>query len=320
MKTHRVRMLVVTVVLALAPALALAQGESVGMITEIKVGKGRVEVKAVGKPDVRPAGPFLALRAGDTVRATENAFAVVLLTGGRGTVKVEAANSPYVIAAGAAGDSKMQKAQTLIAGSVGFLGASASEPPKAVLSVRAAGRPTVILSPRDTPVLPGPLTFEWLGTQFARYTVRVSAPAGVLLERKGVVGARFDYPSDAPVLKSGVRYTLVVEPATGAPQQTSFEVVEATRADTVRQNLEDLADTLGPNVPTNTAVAIRTGTLAREGLLHDARKVVMAALAKDPDEPSLHTLLGQIYQKSGLPEQAAESFDEAQFLLTKGAN
>ena len=63
-----------------------------------------------------------------------------------------------------------------------------------------------------------------------------------------------------------------------------------------------------------------TGMLAREGLLHDARHVVMVALAKDPDEPSLHTLLGQIYEKSGLPEQAAESFDEAQFLLTKGAN
>src|SRR5207244_12052077 len=54
-------------------------------------------------------------------------------------------------------------------GSVGYLGASAGEPPKAVLSVRSFGRPAVILSPRDTLVLPGPLTFEWLGTQFSRY-------------------------------------------------------------------------------------------------------------------------------------------------------
>ena len=321
MSTYPWPALIVTVALVLAPTMALAQGgESVGMITEIKVGKGRVEVKAAGKPDVRPVGPFLALRAGDSVRATDNAFAVILLTGGRGTVKVEASNSPYVAAAGAAGDSKLQKAQTLLAGSVGFLGASAGEPPKAVLSVRGAARPSVILSPRDTPVLPGPLTFEWMGTQFARYTVRVSAPSGLVLEKKGVVGSRFEYPSDAPALKSGVRYTLVVEPATGVPQQTSFEVLDGNRADTIRQNLKELAAALGPNVPTNTAVAIRTGTLAREGLLHDARQVVMAALAKDPDEPSLHTLLAQIYQKSGLPEQAAESFDEAQFLLTKGAN
>jgi hypothetical protein len=320
MKTRSVCLLVATVVLTLAPAMALAQGESVGMITEIKVGKGRVEVMAAGKPDARPAGPFLALRVGDTIRATDNAFAVILLTGGRGTVKVEASNSPFVLAAGAPGDSKLKKVQTLMAGSVGFLAANAGEPPKAVLSVRAGVKPAVILTPRDTAVLPGPLTFEWLGTQFARYTVRVSAPSGVLLEKKGVVGARFEYPAAAPALKSGVRYTLVVEPATGAAQQTSFEVVDATRAAAMRQNLEDLADALGPTVPWNTAVAIRAGTLAREGLLHDARQVVMAALAKDPDEPSLHTLLGQIYEKSGLPEQAAESFDEAQFLLTKGAN
>jgi Tfp pilus assembly protein PilF len=79
-----------------------------------------------------------------------------------------------------------------------------------------------------------------------------------------------------------------VEPATGPAQEASFEVVDEN--------------------------------LAEAGLLHDARLQVMTALAKDPDEPSLHTLLGQLYQKSGLPDQAAESFDEAQFLLTEGAN
>jgi hypothetical protein len=313
-------MIVGLVAVLLTPLLALAQGgESVGMITEIKVGKGKVDVKSAGKPD-RPAGPFLALRAGDSVRASDNALAVILLTGGRGTVKVDASNSPYVLAVGVAADSKLLKAQTLVAGSVGFLSAQAAEPPKAVMSVRAGAKPAVILSPRNTAVLPGPLTFEWLGTQFSRYTVRVSAPSGVLLEKKGIVGARFEYPGDAPALTSGVRYTLVVEPATGPVQATTFEVLEAARAATIRRNLEEIADAFGATVSPNTAVAIRTGTLAEAGLLHDARREVMAALAKDPDEPSLHTLLGQLYQKSGLPVQAAESFDEANFLLTKGAN
>jgi len=312
--------LVALALLLFAPGVALAQGgESVGMITEIKVGKGKVDVKSAGKPD-RPAGPFLALRAGDSVRASDNAFAVILLTGGRGTVKVDASNSPYTPAAGGPADSRLRKAHTLVAGSVGFLSAQAAEPPKAVLSVRAGAKPAVILTPRNTAVLPGPLTFEWLGSQFSRYTVRVSAPSGVLLEKKGIVGARFEYPADAPALKSGVRYALVVEPATGPVQETTFEVLEAARADTIRRNLEEIADALGATVSPNTAVAIRTGTLAEAGLLHDARQVVMAALAKDPDEPSLHTLLGQLYQKSGLAEQAAESFDEANFLLTKGAN
>ena len=68
------------------------------------------------------------------------------------------------------------------------------------------------------------------------------------------------------------------------------------------------------------AGALLQGVRRAMEYLHDARQVVMAALARDPDEPSLHTLLGQIYQKTGLPEQAAESFDEANFLLTRGAN
>lgn len=304
----------------MAPIGALGQvGESVGMITEIKVGKGRVEVKPAGQSAARAAGPFLALRAGDSVRATDNAFAVVLLTGGRGTVKVDASNSPFVLTTGPS-DSKLQKARTLVASSVGFLSSTASEPPKAMLSVRGGARPAVILAPRNTLILPGPITFEWLGTQFARYTVRVASPASVVLERRGVVGARFEYPQDAPALSPGVRYTVHVEPATGPAQEASFEVIDPQRAETIRQDLRELADALGPNAPPNTAVAMRAAALAGEGLLYDARQVVIAALAKDPDEPGLHTLLGQIYQKTGLPEQAAESFDEAQFLLTRGAN
>lgn len=309
------------VAIALAPAPGRGQGgESVGMITEIKVGRGRVEVKPAGSPDWRVAGPFLALRAGDTVRATENASVVVLLTGGRGTVKVDAARSPLVVTAGPPGAGKIEKARTLVEGSLGFLTASAKQPPKAVLATRAVGRPPVILTPRDGLVLPGPLAFEWLGSQFSRYTVRITGPSGVVLEKKGVIGARFDYPPDAPALAPGVRYTLEVLSPNHPPQATRFEVTDADRARRLRQSLTDTEEALGPAVSPNTLPAVRAGILAGEGLIHDARLAVLAALAKDPDEPTLHTLLGNLYLKAGLPEQAAESLDEAQFLLAGGAN
>ncbi len=302
------------------PGLARGQGgESVGMITEIKIGKGRVEVQAAGKSDWRAAGPFLALRAGDTVRATDNASVVILLTHARGTVKVDAANSPLIVTSSASSDGKLQKARTLVEGSVAFLTASAKEPPKAVLSVRAGTKPPLILSPRNGPVLPGPLAFEWLGNRFSRYTLRVTGPSGVVLEKKGVVGARFDYPPDAPLLP-GVRYVLQVVPEKGPTQEAYFEVMDNARAQAVRQKLKELEEGLGAAASPNTLSALRASILAEEGLIHDARLVVMASLAKDPDEPTLHTLLGRLYQKAGLPEQAAESFDEAQFLLTRGAN
>src|SRR5215510_6807181 len=152
------RLIVLLLALAgLTSSVSAQTVESVGMITEIKMGKGRVEVKEAGKPTSRPAAPFLALRAGDTVHATDDALVVILLTAGRGAVKVDASSSPYVAMAPVAGASKLQKAQALVASSVRYLGAIAPEPPKAVLTVRSVARPPVIVSPRNTAVLPGPL-------------------------------------------------------------------------------------------------------------------------------------------------------------------
>ena len=62
----------------------------------------------------------------------------------------------------------------------------------------------------------------------------------------------------------------------------------------------------------------QSGFLADEGLIHDARLVIVATLAKDPDEPTL-VVLGNLYMAAGLPGQAAESFDGAQFLLSGAA-
>lgn len=321
MNSHRWRRMMGVVLAAClvfsAGSVAGQGGESAGMITEIKIGKGRVDVKAAGGGDWKPAAPFLAVRSGDAVRASENATAVIFLTGGRGTVKVEAANSPYSVTGAAAGG-KAEKAKSLVAGSIGFLAQGPKEPPKASLSVRAmpGAKAAEVLAPRGGAVLPGPLTIEWLGSQFARYTVKVSSPSGVLLERK-VSGARFEYPADAPKLRPGTRYTIVVAADGKRPHEAHFEVLDASKADAVKRRLGELEASLGPNAPPNTLTALRAGLLADEGLLHDARLIVVSAIAKDPDEPALHALLGHIYAKTGLPDQANQELDEAQFLLGK---
>jgi predicted Zn-dependent protease len=94
-------------------------------------------------------------------------------------------------------------------------------------------------------------------------------------------------------------------------------VVDAGRAQAVRQSLRELEEALGPAASPTTLAAVQAGLLAGEGLVHDARLAVLAALAKDADEPALHMLLGTLYLKAGLAEQAAAAFDEADFLLTR---
>jgi hypothetical protein len=298
-----------------APANAQT-GETAAVITEIKPARGRVEVKPAAGGDWRPARPLLALRAGDVVRTTENASAVVLLSGGRGTLRVEGAAGtltvPGVTVAG-----QGQKAKALVEASLGFLAGTTKESSQAVLATRGAARPPVILSPRNGRVLPEALAFDWLGSRFNRYTVRLVAPSGPVVERREVTGPRWEYPADAPALAPNVRYTLQVTAAGQPTQEAWFEVVDAPRARAVAGDLTALEQELGTAVPPTSRAVMRAGLLAREGLLHDARRVVVAALDADRDEPTLHLLLGDLYTRTGLVDLAAESFDEAQFLLKK---
>jgi len=297
-----------------ASSPAPGQGaETAGVITEIKVGRGRAEVKPAAG-GWKPAAPLQALRAGDAVRASENAAVTIVLSAGAGAVKVEAATSPYTVPA-RAGDSKLRKARTLVEAGIGFLSAASKEPPRALLTTRSAAKPPVIISPRNTTVLPEPLTIEWLGSRLARYTVRVTGPTGVVLERAGVAGARLDYPAEAPRLEPGQRYTIQVTDTAKRAQEAWFEVLDATRAREVGLDLAALEQDTGALSP-NSLVVLRAGALAGRGLLHDARRMVVTALARDPDEPALHQVLGSLYRQGGLVELAAESFDEAQFLLT----
>ncbi len=302
--------------LALAAPAQAQTGETAAVITEIKPAKGRVEVKPAAGGDWRPARPLLALRAGDVVRTTEDASAVVLLSGGRGTVRVAGAAGTLTVPAVAAA-AQGQKAKALVEASLGFLAGTTRESSQAVLATRSMARPPVILSPRNGRVLPEGLAFEWLGSRFTRYTVRLVGPSGPVVERREVTGPRWEYPADAPALAPNARYTLQVTAGSQPPQEAWFEVVDAGRASAVAGDLTALEQELGTGVPPTSKAVMRAGLLAREGLLHDARRVVVAALDADRDEPTLHLLLGDLYTRTGLTELAAQSFDEAQFLLKK---
>jgi hypothetical protein len=307
--------LIPAALLALAAPAAAQTGETAAVITELKPARGRVEVKPAAGGDWRPARPLLALRAGDVVRTSENASAVVLLSGGRGSVRVEGAAGTLTVPA-VSTTGQGQKAKALVEASLGFLAGTTKESSQAVLATRSVARPPVILSPRNGRVLPEALAFEWLGSRFTRYAVRLVGPTGPVIERQ-VTGARWEYPADAPALAPNVRYTLQVSGASQPPQEAWFEVLDSARARAVAGDLTALEQELGTAVSPTSRAVMRAGLLAREGLLHDARRVVVAALDGDRDEPTLHLLLGDLYTRTGLTDLASESFDEAQFLLKK---
>ena len=293
-----------------------AEREIAGMITEIQIGHGQVEVRSAEGERWRSATPLLALKDGDTVTTTGDAWVVIVLTGGRGSLRIDEAVSPYRVTGPPQGRSRLNRGLAILEASFDFLSATGKERPLGIVGTRspALGSP-VILTPHNGPVLPDSLVFEWRGSQSSAYGVRVLGPSGLVLERSGVTANRFQYPERAIPLKAGVRYRFQLVPPWLPPQEVWFEVVAPERAQEIRQDLRELEQALASQAPPATLATLRAGFLARQGLFHDARLGLVEELRRRPEEPTLHFLLGELYDRLGLSREAMESFAEVAFLM-----
>ena len=298
-----------------------AAREVAGIITEIHPGRGQVEVRSVEGERRRAATPLLALKSGDQVSTTEDAWVIIVLSGGRGSARVDEAHSPFTVPAPPAGRGLLHKGLRILEASFNFLGTTTpSDLTFGPLGTRSGAKPPVILAPHNGLVLPDSLIFEWRGSQYSAYGIRISGPDGLVFERTNLVATRFQYPPSAPPLTAGVRYRFRLLPPWGPPQDVWFELVDPDRAHTIRHELRDLEDAFAPPLSPASLVTLRAGFLAANALIHDARLSLMEELARQPDEPTLHFLLGNLYARQGLRSEAMESFAESKFLLSGAAN
>jgi hypothetical protein len=318
--TRWISLLALPAILGFPGPARSAEREVAGMVTEIHPGEGQIEVRSAETERWRPAVPLLTLREGDTVSTTQDAWAVIVLTGGRGSVRVDEANAPFSVPAPTVDRSRLHKGLKILEASFHFLSTTPRELPQGTLGARAGMKPSAILTPRNGPVLPDSLVFEWRGSRSSFVTIRIVGPEGLVLERANLAGAHFQYPPSAPPLRAGVRYRFQLLPAWAPPQEVWFEVVDPIEAQAIRRELQDLDDALATAPPPPaTLAALRAGALAGRGLLHDARLGLAEEIARHPDEPTLHFLLGDLYARQGLSEEAAESFAEARLLMNAGA-
>lgn len=301
--------------LASTGAFAAQAGEPVAVLTEIRVGQGEVRVKPAAEANWKAPMPLLSLRPGDQVRATGNATAVLMFTGGQGTLTVSAGNSPYTVQAPAAGAAQ-GKTPELLANLSRVLMGKKKELSYVPLAVRSVKQPPLLLSPRDGKLL-GPPTLEWAGSDRARYAVRLFGPQGLVWEQANLPRAPLPYPASAPQLRPGVFYRWELETRDFPAQQGLFTILPPGESGPVRQTLTALDPAALPGYPKNTVILMRAGYLLEQELYTEARNELQAAIAADPDEPSLHLLLGHVYERTGLTGLAAEEFDEAQFLVTR---
>jgi hypothetical protein len=305
---------IVAAVVVLTAALAWAQ-EPLAVLTEMQIKGGKVEVKTAAEPDWQTPKPLLSLRPGDQVRVTGGGRAVLVFTGGRGTQVVTQTNSPFTVQA-QAGDGVSDRAKAVMGNVTTFLLGQQREKTYQSLSVRSVrAQPPVILAPRDSRVLPGGLNFEWTGSDRLKYRVRLLGPQGNLLwEQPELDRKPLAYPAGAPALTPGVRYTWELDTKEHGVQRASFDVAQPADAARVKEALASLTPATAKGYPPATLSLMRAGLLFQETLYADARRELVTAIATDPEEPTLHLLLGHVYDRIGLKGLAANEFDEAEAL------
>ena len=136
----------------------------------------------------------------------------------------------------------------------------------------------------------------------------------VLWEQSELDRRPLGYPAGAPALAPGARYTWELETREHGVQRASFDVAAAADDRRVKEALASLTPATAKGYPPATLSLMRAGLLFQETLYADARRELVTAIAADPEEPTLHLLLGHVYDRTGLKGLAANEFDEAEAL------
>lgn len=298
----------------LLPASGALAAEPVGLITELHQQSGRVDVKRADGADWETPRPLLSLGAGDQVRVSGGARAVLVFTASQRSAVVTQANSPFVVE-----EPRQPGLGERVRSALSFLQATPRDRGRRALAVRsprAGGGLTsvVLITPRDTLVSADGLALEWSGSQTTRYTARVVGPdRRVVWERQSLAMTPLPVTPGEVHLVPG-RYRWEVESAGQGVQSAPFEVATPEVSARARAMVEAVN---AARYPPATAALLRASSLMRERFHADARRELLAAIAAHPDEPTLRLLLADVYARTGLDNLAASELDRAEALSAR---
>ncbi len=284
--------------------------DAVGVITEIKLNRGEVQIRLPGKKDWAKPGLLQSVYAGTQIQASKDATAVVLYTQGMKTVTVDERSSPFEVKAAEAKGADVSGGVKEVASA---LMGKKKPPTYTALAVRGGKRPPLLVSPRNTRLMTDSPTLQWMGMERQPGTVRVYGPEGLLWTAENISLTQIKYPVSAPRLKPGVEYTWVIEKRGFPVEKVRFQLLAPAEIKSVQEQLASLQNAAG--VPRTTQAILKAGLLASRELYYDAREVLAEAVNGDPDEPTLHFLLADVYEKTGLKDMASEEYSESDFLL-----
>jgi len=286
------------------------------VITEIEAVGGTVEIRKAGQRDWAKAAPLQSLDQGDVMRASGNAYAVILSAAGGRALKITVANSPHEVKMPVSQDGKAVKAQIVVNKLMDFMTGKKKESLSMPLSVRSLKRAPGLISPNNSKILSQQPLFEWIGTPRVPYGIKVMMGDAPVWQKGKIYRSQIAYPTEAKPLVPGQRYIWEIETAGYSAVSAWFEMA----TDSERKNLEEevrlLDDPEYAALPQSARAMLKYGILISKSFHAEARNVLLAAILSSPDVPLLHILLGDYYEYSGLRDLAAEEYDEADFLMS----
>jgi len=271
--------------------------------------KGPVTIVRAGGASAATFGATLV--EGDEVKTGADAEAEIMFASGN-WVSV-GANSSMKIKGQTGSKPKEQNFEVV----QNFLKLKSSEGTSSISGLRSGDKSSALVatSPCQTKVREARPTFRWsaedpsLELNFVLYN-----ESGVHWQSTVSSGASVAYPTDAPALVPGVSYSWTLEtadPLVSPPLRTPasfFEVIAPSDAKTLDEELASI-DKKQPG-PT-TYHLLRASLYFDRGLVSDAIAETQAAVATDPDNPSLHAILGRLYAETGQTDEAMDEMEKS---------
>jgi tetratricopeptide (TPR) repeat protein len=174
------------------------------------------------------------------------------------------------------------------------------------------------VSPRQT-VVRGLPTFAWELTDPATdLKLTVYNEEGVHWQHDVHGTTSMAYPDDAPALAPGTAYSWTLEttdPLKFPPlrsQAAFFEVLAAEDDKKLTAALDDCSQDNGDGTSESAKHVVRASLFFEYNLLDDAIAETKQAIAVDPENPALHSILARLYAQTGRSAEALDEYNKLQ--------
>jgi hypothetical protein len=258
----------------------------------------------------------LALYAGDEIKTSADSGAEIhfengmwLQVGASSNMKIKSAATKTQPSGVQVGDESFKVVQNMMR----------LKDPKGASSLAALrsapGKPEIaLISPCQTKILTVTPAFVWESDDLKEeLLLTIYDEKGICHETKIQGGSRYEYPSGAPALETGISYSWTIEttdPLRVPPLRSTAAFFEVISKEEITKLDESLGMIDPEEIPNgSTYHFLRASVYFEHGLLEDAIDEMQLAMVDGDGTKEMHSILARLYAEAGRPGEAMSEYD-----------